>query len=224
MNEREPDPGSDLDRAVAGRLARLRGLPVDTSRLDRAMHREVPPPETFRKRRSWHRPARALAASLAVMAAIGAAIISSAGGLAIASPAEMARFHRELVSGAAPTFRVDSIEAANKVLSGQSSEAPEIPDIPEDHGCVCCMRSIKGKKLSCVLVEREGRPVTMTVANAADMSTPMSPTVNWDGFDYHIQAFERLNMVMTQRGGRWICLIGELPAEKLMDLAARLQF
>lgn len=225
MEEREQGPVSDLDRAMAARLARLRDIPVDTSRLDGAIRSEIPQPTVHMKTRKWLRPARALAASLAILATLGAVIIiSSSGELAQASPAQMAQFHQEMVSDQA-TVRVKSIEDANRVLSGQSPESPEVPGLPpKAHVMACCMKSIEGKKLSCVLVEKEGIPVTMTVANAADMKLPKSPTVNRDGVTYHLQAFERLNMVMTHRDGRWICLIGELPAEKLMDLAQRLQF
>ena len=66
--------------------------------------------------------------------------------------------------------------------------------------------------------------VTMTVANAADMRTPKSPTATRNGVIYNVESVGSLEMVMTQRNGRWICLIGELPAERLMDLAAKLQF
>jgi hypothetical protein len=31
-------------------------------------------------------------------------------------------------------------------------------------------------------------------------------------------------MVMTRRQGRWICLIGAIPAERLMTLAGELRF
>jgi hypothetical protein len=31
-------------------------------------------------------------------------------------------------------------------------------------------------------------------------------------------------MVMTERQGRWVCLIGELSAERLMDVVDQLRF
>ena len=43
-----------------------------------------------------------------------------------------------------------------------------------------------------------------------------------DGVTYHVQSFNSLNMVMTERNGRWICLIGRVPTERLMELALRL--
>ncbi len=86
------------------------------------------------------------------------------------------------------------------------------------------MRSVKNKKVACVLLEDNGGPVTMTVAKASDMQSPASPTVIRGGVTYHVQAVGRLNMVMTERNGRWICLIGQVSADRLMVLADQLQF
>ena len=88
----------------------------------------------------------------------------------------------------------------------------------------CCMKSVKNKKVACVLLKSEGEPVTMTVANASDMKLPTSPTALRDGVTYHVQTSGSLNMVMTERNERWICLIGRLPANQLMDLAEKLRF
>ena len=88
----------------------------------------------------------------------------------------------------------------------------------------CCMKSVKGKKVACVLLRDGGEPITMTVANAADMRLPKSPTVTRTGVTYHVQSSGELNMVMTERNGRWVCLIGRVPAERLMDVTSKLEF
>ena len=89
----------------------------------------------------------------------------------------------------------------------------------------CCMKSIRDKRMACVLLQDEaGTPITMTVARSADMRAPAGPTVMRGGAKYHLHAMAPLNMVMTERAGRWVCLISELPQEQLIDLAARLQF
>ena len=121
-------------------------------------------------------------------------------------------------------MQVDSIDEANKALAGQWPGGPTVPDAPQSHVMACCMKSVKDKKVACVLLKSEGEPVTMTVANAADMRLPKSPTVTRGGVTYHVQAAGDLNMVMTERRERWICLIGRLPAPRLMDLADQLQF
>jgi len=216
---------SEVDRATAKRLARLRTLPVDTSRLDESMRAQLPLPEkTSKPLFLWLRPMRAVAASLALLAAIAAILLTSSGGPALASPAQMAQMHEDIVAGRTPITKVDSIAAANRALAGQSSRSPTLPEVPPDHVMACCMKSVQNKKVACVLLQDQGIPVTMTVANAADMKLPSAPTVVRDGVTYHVQAMGKLNMVMTERSDRWVCLIGELPADQLMDLAMKLQF
>jgi hypothetical protein len=142
----------------------------------------------------------------------------------------MATLHEELVSGRTPVMRVESVEQANQMLAAQWKSPPAVPGVPQDsasppaHVMACCMKSVKDKKVACVLLKREGVPVTMTVANSADMKLPDSPKVSRNGGDFHVQSSGNLHMVMTEKRGRWVCLIGELPAERLMDLASQLQF
>ncbi len=226
MNTRDTDDNpSELDRAVAGRLAKLRTMPVDTSRLDAAIRAQIPQPGRDRRMRiGWFRPFRAIAASITLLAILSAVLLSTSGGPALASPAQMARFHQSLVSGEVAATQVDSIEAANQVLTAKWPQSPQLPDVPQDHVMACCMKSVKDKRLACVLLKRDGVPVTMTVANDSDMKLPKSPTVDHGGVTYHVQSFEQTNMVMTERGGRWVCLISELPAERLMDIAQKLRF
>ena len=88
----------------------------------------------------------------------------------------------------------------------------------------CCMNSLKDKDVACVLMKREGVPVSLMVARSRDMRLPSSPVTVHNGVSYHVQASGKLNMVMSERHDRWVCLIAEMPAEQLMDLAARLEF
>jgi hypothetical protein len=216
-----------LDAATSRRLARLRSMPVDTSRLERSLRAAIPLPDAP-GRRSWYRrigPLRAVAASLLLLGSIVVIVLlSAASGSALASSAEMAQMHADILSGKVPVTQVESIEAANKVLASQSPDCPAVPQMPNDHVMACCMKSVKGKRVACVLLKDEDVRVSMMVANAADMREPSSPTQVANGVVYHVQSFDRLNMVMTQRNGRWICLIGEAPAERLMQFATKLQF
>src|SRR5437868_5184134 len=216
---------SEMDRAIARRLAKLRTMPVDTTRLDSLL--AAPLPEAGRKRRPaiWRlRPVRAVAASVAILAVIGAVLLSSSGGPVLASATQMVQVHEDMVAGRAPVMQVDSIAEANKALAAQWPQSPTLPAIPEDHVMACCMRSVKNKKVACVLLKNEGVPITMTVANASDMQMPAAPVLSYKGADYRLQSVGKLNMVMTERNGRWVCLIGERPVERLMDVAVKLQF
>lgn len=224
-NSQDDRHESELDRATAKRLARLRTLPVDTSRLDELVRAQLPSPEKQpRLLFMWMRPMRAIAASIVLLAMIAAIFLISSSGPALASPTQMAQMHEDIVAGRTPVMKVDSIAAANRALAEQSPQSPSLPNVPPDHVMACCMKSVQNKKVACVLLQDQGVPVTMTVAKAADMKLPAAPTVTRDGVVYRVQTAGKLHMVMTERNDRWVCLIGELPAEQLMNLADKLQF
>ena len=225
MDTLQPDD-ERWQHAVAGRLSKLRTMPVDTARVESALRAQVPRPARTRRAR-WLalRPLRAIAASILVVGAAAAIIVSTTvGGAALASPAQMARMHEELVTGKTPAVQVDSIEAANQVLSGDHPDFPALPDMPADHVMACCMRSVKDKKVACLLMKRDGVPVSLMVARRQDMRIPTSPVTVRDGTTYRVQSAGGLNMVMTERNDRWVCLVARLPADRLMDIAARLKF
>ena len=223
MNPQENEFDGGLDRATAERLRRLRTMPVDTSRLERMLQSQIPRPR--RQRLVWLRPLRAVAAGgLIALAVAAAALLSSSGGPVLASPSHVARVHEELVSGDARVTPVRSMEEAKRALSAEWPQTPGLPDLPQDHVHACCMKSLKGKQVACVLLKSDGVPVSLMVAKAEDMKLPTSPTRSRGGVTYHVQSTGGLNMVMAERGGRWVCLIGEKSAERLMDLAEQLEF
>ena len=221
------DDQDQWERAVSTRLAKLRSMPIDTTRLERAIHAQIPRPQRSSGILPWMwlRPVRAIAASFLVLAALVAVLmLSTSSGPVLASTARMAKLHEDVISGKVPVVQVDSISEANKVLARQWPNSPEVPEVPKDHVMACCMTSVKDKKLACVLMKRDGVPVTLTVAHGRDMRVPDSPVTVRDGVRYHVQSAGKLNMVMTERQGRWVCLIGELPAERLMEVASKLQY
>ena len=226
MLPNENDNPSGFDEAISARLRRLSAMPVDLGSLQKALEREIPRREPQQQRAVFRlfRPLAAVAASIAVLAITIAALLMSSSNEVMASPAQMAQFHQEIVSNKIPVTKVDSIESASRALAEQSPGAPDLPRAPEAHVMACCMKSVKDKKVACVLLKREGVPVTMTVAKASDMQLPKSPRIERDGLSYSVQSSGKLNMVMTEQRGRWICLIGELPADRLIDLAAQLRF
>ena len=166
----------------------------------------------------------AAAAVLLLSGILGLVLLTGSGGRALASPTQMAQMHEDMVSGKMPVMQVSSIVEANHALAAQWPDSPGLPAVPAEHVMACCMKSVKNKKVACVLLKSEGEPVTMTVANASDMKLPTSPTMIRAGVSYHVQTSGSLNMVMTERDERWVCLIGHLPVNELMDLAAKLHF
>jgi hypothetical protein len=224
MSEQDDLVETDLDRATSARLAQLRSMPVDTSRLDAMLRAQLPRDEEGKWRMLSLRPLHAIAASIAALLIVGVILLTSSAGPVLASPAQMAQMHEDIVAGRTHAMQVDSIAAANRMLAGQSRHLPAVPEIPPDHVMACCMRSVKDKKVACVLLQTDGVPVTMTVANAADLRLPAAPTITRDGVTYRAQTSGKLSMVMTERDGRWVCLIGQLTQDQLIDLASKLQF
>jgi hypothetical protein len=230
LSPREGDDAA-LDRATAARLAKLRSIPADTARLEETLRLQIGDlatgsgARTERLKIGWGRVTRFAAAAAILMGiALVAIILFGSGGPALASAQEMADLHEDLVAGRSAVVPVDSSEQAAKELQRQWPQSPGLPALPADNVMACCMKSLKGKKMGCILIKREGVPVTMAVARADDMQLPTSsPTQTRGGATYHVQSVGRLNMVMTEKSGRWICLIGELPTKSLMDLADQLR-
>jgi hypothetical protein len=230
--------GEALDQATSRRLGRLRTMPVETGRLDQMLRAAVPAVVGVDEAASssrWSigyflRPMRAVAASLILIAGIAALLLVNSSGAALASTEQMARMHEDLVSGRVPVTEVKSLEEAGQMLGGKGAAVPSLPSMPtgatqpQAHVMACCIKSVQNKRVACVLLKSEGVPVTMAVADAKDVRSPKSPVVVHSGTRYHVQSSGSLNMVMTEREGRWVCLIAELPAERLMGLAAHLEF
>jgi len=209
-----------IDHAVAGRLSRLAALPVDTSALDRALRAELPP--RARTPRRWWAPLTAAAALLILTVMLSLGLFQ--GREAQASALLMAQMHQDIVTGKVPTMQADSIDQANHAIAAFAGGFPKLPQPPATHTMACCMRNIDDKKVACVLLNDGGIPVTMAIANASEVQSPKSAIVVRSGVTYHVDTVGNLNMVMMERAQRWVCLIGQLPKDKLMDLADEIRF
>ena len=226
--EHDDPKGERLDEAVAARLARLRSMPVELSALRNAVEAQLGAAPRSQGRRmllGWLNPARAAAASLLILGSIVALVIASTSGPVLASPDQLAQIHQDVVSGGTHGMRpVDSIEAANAALASQNPGGPAVPSVAEDHVMACCVHMVGRKKMSCVLLMSDGIPISLAVADAADVKLPASETIKVDGLTYHVQSARGVNMVMAQRNGRWICLMGKLPTSRLTEIAQGLRF
>jgi hypothetical protein len=210
-----------MEQAIAQRLQSLSALPVDTSRLDAAIRAQIPALQAAtRNRRIW-RPIAAIAATLLIVAGVAIVLM---GREAQASPSMMAQMHLDMVSGKIPTMRADNIDDANRAIAAMAGNFPRLPEPPASHTMACCMKNVGNKRVACILLDNGGTPVTMVVADAADVQSPHSAMVVRNGVTYHVQSVNDLQMVMTERGHCWVCLIGATPADKLMDLADHLKF
>jgi hypothetical protein len=172
---------------------------------------------TVRAARFW-RPAAAVAASLVLIAIVGMALLQGRPAQASA----MVQLHRDIMAGKVHTMPVDSVAEVNEAFAAFGKNGVRI-EAPQMAVMSCCMQHVEGKQVYCVQLKEEGVPVTLTIADAAAVAAPKTTTVMHKGAAYHVEASGELTMVTTEHGGRRVCLIGALPAERLMGLAEGLK-
>jgi len=214
----------NTDIAMTRRLAKLRAIPVDTSRLERFIRSQIPELTSGGMRRlHWLRSSRAVAAGLLLTGLLVTAFISSSSGPAVASPVALAEIHDEVVSGHARLTPVKSIAAASVMIEEQWRSSPGLPYMAQGEPMSCCVHLMGRKKMAIVSFLSNGIPVTLAVADASEVRTSASVTVKRDRSVFHVQSSDNVNMVMFRHSGRWICLMGALPNERLIDLAEKLR-
>ena len=70
-----------------------------------------------------------------------------------------------------------------------------------------------------------GVPYGATEAvSGADVAFPATEEMTFKGVTYHVQSHGPINMVMSRREGRWVCLMAKLPISRLIELAGSLRF
>lgn len=226
MNEQRDCPENRLEVATSHRLARLAGRPVDTASLERRLASaiEEPPasasPPVWLLR--WSRPAQA-AAAVVLLVLVGW-MLTQQESSAIAAPAELAQIHRQMIAGDLETTPVMSIEAANAAISGQWESAPAIPQAPGAQVMACSLHLVQGARLAVVRLEYNDAVVKLAVAHARDIQSPGGRQVERGGQRFVLHEHEGVTMAMTRHGDRWLCVMGELPEQKLLELAGGIVF
>lgn len=212
--------------AVAMRLRKLAAMPLDTSAASARIMAAIPRAEarrSFKLSAYWSRAA-AVAASLII--AVTLLTLSFWPNEAVASPAEFARIHREMVRGETPAMVATSFEQANRLIAEQWNGFSGFthgtsPDwVPH----ACCLRDVKNAKVAFALISIDGKKVSVAVARAQDIRSPAGKVEMHNGQPYHISTVDEFTMVMTEHDGRWVCLTGEKDASALIDAANKLGF
>jgi hypothetical protein len=224
----EDSPQHDtIERATRARLARLARIPVDLAQaraeLSRLIERESEPAGRMGRRwRGW--PTWTSLAASIVIAAIVFLVLSGTGSAVYAAPAEMVRLHRDMVNGQAPAIPVGNIDEARRVIGRDWPDAPSLPSVQEsaDNVHACCLKGVQSRRVACVLLRRNDVPVTVVVAKARDFRSADGSETTIDGRKYIVQSRDGIRMVMTRRGDRWMCFMGELPEDELVRLASQL--
>lgn len=220
MEDNPTNPNSDeLDQAVAARLAKLQAMPMDLSRLQASIARDIPKPQSAHLRSRLSRPLRIAAAFLVVSGLVAAIIFSASPSTALASPQALAAVHQSMATMPA----VDTLDAATTALRSRWPGGDM--QMGDDHMTMaCCVHKIGRKNAACVAMKVDNAAVTMAVAKASDVKIDdATPSLTRDGVTYRVQSSGNLNMVMTQRQDVWLCVMGQLPIDRLIKLAGEMK-
>jgi hypothetical protein len=213
-----------IDEATSQRLGKLRSMPLDTARLDAMLEVQIPRPASGRMEGLFRQPAvRIVAGLIGIVVVVGLIYRNHSGGAVLVSPESMARLHEDLVNGKMDAKPIHSIEDANSILA-DGLGGLQIPQVPNTQAMLCSLQMLKDKRLACVLLYGDGVPVTMAVARAMEIRVPDSFERKIEkGTEYPITTSGKLQIIIKERRGRWICLISELPVERLLEIAQEIQ-
>lgn len=195
-------------------------MPVDTSRVAAAIRSHIPA-RPRRRVLGWPMGIAAmLLIALGVFVAVG-----TFSGPALASSHDLADIHDQISSGhSGMVVKVASIDDAASAISQQWAHAPKLPRMPYKHVMACCVHKVANSKMAVVGLEVAGEQLTMAVAESGEITAAEGETVVRDGIKYKISSADGVNMAMTERDGRWVCLMGRAPIDSLISVISKLEF
>lgn len=212
-----------LEQATSARLSKLSARPVDMTRLQREMDRvttesghTAAPAQALRH---WWRPITTIAAALLLAAGIGWLLLDGGATPVMAAPTELAQIHYDVTHELSPHLKVSSVEEANRLLADQAAGVVAMPQLPGEMKS-CCLHQHAGVTLSCALIEDEGQLITVALADGAKMHCPDGATLERDGRRFIAHTANGINMVMANENGKWLCVMGDVPTDKLLNVAA----
>ncbi len=225
---KQPNPQDRLDRATSARLAKLASRPVDTSELERRLEQALgndiaqEPVKTALRLQAWWRPITAAAAAILIVVTIGWLALDGGASPAMAAPAELAQIHFDVAKGLSPHLEVTSVEEANQLLAKQSNGMVPVPELP---GAIrsCCLHQHASTTLTCAS--------SIWMANSSRWRWRMAqhftrllarPSRATAGM-FIAHTANGINMVMTTEGNRWLCVMGEVTTEQLIDVAVNIR-
>lgn len=222
MNSDPNNVDDPIDRAVARRLAKLRSRPMDMAAFDAKLKAALPAKRASPERMFlWPilTPMRAVAASLLVGVTLFFAFVVLTPQPAMATPQRLAAIYEDAVGGRSHATNVTSIEEARATLRRKWPESPVVPDVSDMQLMHCCVHEIGRKQMACLTFSVDAQPITLAMASSRDIRSPHGEARTINGRDYRIDSSDGVNMVMSEVDGTWMCLMGRLPIERLVELA-----
>lgn len=219
-----------LDEATRRRLARLASKPVDTTRLEERLNKaiESQQPSNPLSRPAplgWWRPVSRIAAVVAVVGLVGLLLIPLLSTPAVASSTDLARLHREVMAGEPDLVPATNFAQATHNIQRLWARAPKLPEPTVGQITASCLHNVADRDVACLKLEFNGQPITMVVGHSREVvCSAEHQQITLDGRTYLVHDRDGVRMVMVSRQGRWVCLMGSLSIDELMEVADGLRF
>jgi hypothetical protein len=172
---------------------------------------------------AW-RPSLAVAAAILIVVTIGIMLATLGKSPAIAAPSHLAQLHAQAIAADSSATAVSSVEEANRVLAGQWSDLPSIPIVDTAMLHACCIHDFMDDRVVCLVLRDGEAPLTLVVGHARSFRPTKGRLVDIGGRKFHVHQVDGLLMAMTQQDNRFICLMGEVTEDRLLQIAGELKF
>lgn len=175
-------------------------------------------------RSRWGGWRSAVAAGLVLAATVAVLVMVSLGGRAAqASPGDLARLYADATKPGAMMMKVATIAEANRVLAGQG-DLPEMPVMQPGQLHACCIHDFMDSKVVCLMLRDGDVPLTLVIGHSREFKPAAGRLVERGGRKYTVHEVNGLRMVMTSESGTFVCLMGEVGEERLLEVAGGLKF
>jgi len=219
-----------LDETTRRRLARLASKPVDTTRLEARLNKAIESQQPSNHilpstQLRWWRPVSRIAAMVAVVGLIGLLFTSLGDNPAIASPTDLVRVHRDVTAGEPGLVPATNFAQATGTIQRMWAQAPKMPEPTVGQITASCLHNLADRDVACLKLAFNGQPITMVVGYSREIvCSAEHRRVSLDGRTYLVHDRDGVRMVMVSRQGRWVCLMGSLSIDELVEVADGLRF
>ncbi|MGB1125843.1 MAG: hypothetical protein ACPG4Q_11610 [Phycisphaeraceae bacterium] len=219
-----------LDQATRDRLAKLESTPVDLSRLEQKMADEIPRPQPARQQprraatQGWMRLAAAILLMIGIAGASYYAFFGVGPQTAIAETMTVAELHDHLLNDPQEAYLANTIDQAQSLIDAQLFGKQSLPIIDGTHVESCCLVEGEFPLRAALVLKQPGGIATIIIAQGEDFAQPMHPIDHPSGIELQGHDHAGMPMVMRNNGDLWMCVMGEIDADTLADVAAAIKF
>ena len=214
-----------LERATRSRLVRLGHRPVDSTRLRQWFDQVLATagPDSASWLRQWARPALAAAAVLALAILLPLGLQFQGDSTGTVSAASLAGVHRNILAGQLEVWPAANEKEARRQLSQHGVDSPGLPRFDQGQMTGCSVANHGGRNVPVLLLEYQGRPVTVTVVGQHHLAPQEQKPVRWQNTTFHVHGDGEVATAMRQVNERWLCVTGKLPTQTLIELNAAMR-